>query len=168
MAQGPPGPLNFVCPREKQARTSLKLMNCSACLSGRKRKRSLAEQTRNSPSGYKGSQPRSCRLGFIWVGGRQLPGVWPGGPSSHKLVPSGKFVFVGPACSLLPQLDVSHTRWREWRADSRGSYCTPSSTLPGRGKGLGQKEGWAWRGWTWRKGDPGAWCKNPLWRKRQK
>lgn len=63
-------------------------MNCSACLSGRKRNRSLAEQTRNSPSGYKGSQPQSCRLGFIWVGGRRLPGVWPGGPSSHKLVES--------------------------------------------------------------------------------
>lgn len=50
--------------------------------------------------------------------------MWPGGPSSHKLVPSGKFIFVGPACSLLLSW-VCPTPGQRWGADSRGASAHP-------------------------------------------
>lgn len=60
--------------------------------------------------------------------------MWPGGPSSHKLVPSGKFIFVGPACSLLPQLGVSHAGARSGGQTAEGATAHPPPPYQAEGR----------------------------------
>lgn len=72
--------------------------------------------------------------------------MWPGGPSSHKLGPPGKFVSVGPACSLFPQLGVSHAGAGSGGRTAEGATAHPPPPYQVRKRdgheedGLGGKE----------------------------